>query len=522
MPSEPRFSKETDFGMINEEEEIETMSSNSKIKRRLARKAELARASRRRKKAYVQDLELKVAQLNAKVMELQQDQLGSDQSAVALALSAMTELDPPKAHLKKKVKIEPIGGNDNSMEVPELSAGPSNESSNPPTDEDTVLALSQAVNDRQQEPQKFCFKANCEGDIRRFSLQASGFTFEGLKEMLVIIYQLQPDSFTISYFDEDEDAVSITSTAELREAHRLASRFMPRRGHTSRASAEANANMADSVLKIFVSVMDSKENYGSPGMRRRRAGSGASEESSSTNAITKHRALHSDSKDVTFVQMQEVKLGLRCTVSRLWLPAHPDDTLGRLLEQFRLTTKPTPGRGSPASGAEMLSVSGQGPAVQRLSYKAKLLDLKSTVAECGIDDKSTVHVVQVENAEMVPRGSRDSFRVYVNCEENGFWIEAQVSPSVRVHLLLQSVMAHVGFLGSALKGSSVQRPVWLLYRGVRIPKHQDETLGVYDMKDGDRVDVVDNSGSGLGIRHNRVSGLMVNKTAHGVSVKTQG
>lgn len=48
----------------------EPLSSEEKIKRRLARKAELARASRRRKKAYVQDLEHRVNSLTARVAEL--------------------------------------------------------------------------------------------------------------------------------------------------------------------------------------------------------------------------------------------------------------------------------------------------------------------------------------------------------------------------------------------------------------------------------------------------------------------
>ena len=58
---------------------------------RLARKAELARQSRRRKKAYVSNLERKIEELTEKVIQLQKTKETSSQS-VAMALCAMAEL----------------------------------------------------------------------------------------------------------------------------------------------------------------------------------------------------------------------------------------------------------------------------------------------------------------------------------------------------------------------------------------------------------------------------------------------
>eukprot|EP00954_Amorphochlora_amoebiformis_P006497 509477-Amorphochlora_amoeboformis.AAC.1 len=413
MSNEYRMSKSSKGS--DPQDDDDDSANNSKIKRRLARKAELARASRRRKKAYVQDLELKVAQLNAKLMELQaQEPMASDHSAVALALSAMSEMDTSKTSRSSKappkVKEEVIEDS-KSMDT------------NIKEDVDTVLALSQAASDPSSEL-VYCIKANFNGDIRRFSLVPSNFNFEGLKEMLGGLYKLEPDTFTVSYFDEDNDAITISTTEELREAQRLAGRMSVQRRSVIRAPARAVPS-----LKLFITVIGRKKDSGdTPGTRRRRnvvnGCKGNHIDKKSRRGVNGHVSTYSPKplrfENFSFVHMQEVKLGLPCTVSRLWIPVHPTDTLGRLMEQFKRMTRPRSGRGSPSSAREMLSVNLSGPTVQRLSYRAKLLDLKSTVQECGIDDKSTLHVVQVENAEMVPRGSKDSFRVYVNCEENGY------------------------------------------------------------------------------------------------------
>eukprot|EP00471_Norrisiella_sphaerica_P012268 CAMPEP_0184497100 /NCGR_PEP_ID=MMETSP0113_2-20130426/35682_1 /TAXON_ID=91329 /ORGANISM="Norrisiella sphaerica, Strain BC52" /LENGTH=584 /DNA_ID=CAMNT_0026884065 /DNA_START=113 /DNA_END=1867 /DNA_ORIENTATION=+ len=572
-------------------------NSSSKIKRRLARKAELARASRRRKKAYVQDLEKKVAQLNAKVLELQsQDPLTSDPRAVALALSAMTELDKPKGKFKdtttnsisrgkerKNWERTPSGKNrayenkDHSRAVSSNEEGGSGleMEGDSATDEENIapdhtktlegtesegnrsLGAPSAAgtydnhenNNGQQGndfhpvgggangfggPGSHCIKANFSGDIRRFSLPPGDFTFLALREMLGVIYRLDPDTLRITYYDEDDDVVSITSTAELQEAYRLT---LPPSGNPVKPLGDPRgslASRANHVLKIFVGEKTERHQQGgggggrgvegggeapnppSPGMSRRRGRPSSSrrkkkdalklEKLEVAHKRSRHREPQEsieeegEARDMermpSFVHMQEMTLGVPCTVSRLWLPVHPQDTLGWLLEQFRRMTNSNSNAKNTNMGhlgvgrGERSQRGGGPPVVQRLSHSARLLDLKSTVEEVGLDDRSTLHVVQVERAEMVPKDSRDSFRVYVNCEENGFWIEATVSPLVRVHLLLQSVMAHLGFLTS-FKGS--HRPVSLCYKGSRIPRHSEETLAAYNMVDGDRVDVVENS-----------------------------
>ena len=65
-------------------------------------------------------------------------------------------------------------------------------------------------------------KANCSGDIRRFSLRPSEFTFAVLTDMLSGLYRLEKGSFKIRYYDEDSDVITLATTAELLEAYRLA------------------------------------------------------------------------------------------------------------------------------------------------------------------------------------------------------------------------------------------------------------------------------------------------------------
>eukprot|EP00466_Bigelowiella_natans_P021686 jgi/Bigna1/83353/fgenesh1_pg.106_\ len=701
------------------DQEPNAPEGSNKIKRRLARKAELARASRRRKKAYVQDLEMKVAQLNAKVMELQsQDPLSSDPRAVALALSAMTELDKPSAKseeqlglasstvttsvmggekrdstmvkytqeqgqkklgqqtrqqlkgggrnngVRRNSAVHGKGGTADILRATELSENHIDENSSfRSSPQDSLMVKKTSSNHLRAgatnhhhllaaSPTKsllpsYCIKANFEGDIRRFSLPATSFSFDALNDMLSTIYRLEAESFFVTYFDDDDDAVTITSTAELIEAYRLVRPVSNQSSITDSAADDDGLSpgllqpppaLPKSVLKVFVNSLHSPtkqhhhhhQQQQTDEILRRRSSSSIvgtfdpqlqqyNRIPSNSNSSRIRKKYELDLKEREFSaqnasgykgssrgllngneedeegmgnhspnrnekayinilhilvradllpppqpqsQMKEVKLGLPCTVSRLWLPVNPNDTLGRSsLSLFSLITlysnidamnNSHEARKGNNGASNLLSAASSSASIQRLSCRARLLDLKSTVRETGsacccvvliviIDGlmtnqlfmlcrwrvlkwclvgvgtvfeymlivRRTAYILSLETDlslslylylsiyKSIPQSNIEQLKKIINTpllsplpsSPSSFWIEATVSPMVRVHVLLQSVMAHVGFL--SLKGSSSQRPVWLLYKGVRIPKHQEETLEAYSMKDGDRVDVVD-------------------------------
>mmetsp|Transcript_21124 Transcript_21124/g.51693 ORF Transcript_21124/g.51693 Transcript_21124/m.51693 type:complete len:538 (-) Transcript_21124:356-1969(-) len=503
--------REDPDGNRTTDDERDNLNPANKIKRRLARKAELARASRRRKKAYVQDLEMKVAQLNARVMELQaQESISSDPRAVALALSAMTELD--KQLPSSKVSI----GNSRGGKLKKEGNGPIEEINVGTVPKRLKI---ETINSHET----YCIKSNFNGDIRRFSFRPSDFTFQSMKEMISTIYNID-QGIVVSYYDEDGDAVRITSTTELREAYRLSARVYLAPDKAPPAAVVINPSMlstkkASKVLKIFITLPEiQNEDYvgnyphANQNFRRRRQPNSTSSSANCNGGREnreKKRPLYPSQNQAdmsvrsfnkisspprsTFIQMQEVKLGAPCTVSRIWLPLIPTDTLSKLLEQFKQMTNSA---AQSKFNGEHVQPSSPCRAVQRLSHCSELLDLKATVQECALDGKSILHVVQVEIVDVVPPNSQNRFCVYINCEENGFWIEARVSSSVKVQLLLHIVLSHIGFLGSGTLD--------LLYKGDRIPKSQDDTLETYNMNDGDRVDVVYTTGSGFGVRKHHI------------------
>lgn len=430
-------------------------SSTSKIKKRLARKAELARASRRRKKAYVQDLEFKVDRLNAKIKELQnKDPSRSQQNSVALALSVMTELDKQPSSLIPNSK--PL-----ESEVREDSGYKS------------------AEGQAQTRQRDYCVKANYKGDIRRFSFAHTNFSFKELETMLQRIYTLEAQSFKVIYNDEDNDVVSITSTAELFEAYRLSARHPTRHHSLGSVSSVASVKTASPrhdafssnppVLKISVVEEGNdfrnrrRHSIGNPleasldnGNKRRKMSFGA-------DASRRTSTGSSELEGLSFMHLQEVKIGQPSScANKIWLPVQPTDTLGHVLQKYRKVTRSAPVKN------------------KHISHCARLLDLKETTAGNGLEDGARLNIVQVETTELVPQ-SKDSFNILVNCEDYGFWIRAQVSHALQVEQLLQSVLSCLGH----------DKSVSLLYQGMRIPKRPEDTLGTFEMKEGDRIDVID-------------------------------
>jgi len=69
----------------------------------------------------------------------------------------------------------------------------------------------------------FVIKAKFEEDTRRITLDQSP-SFEGLVAAMKSLFATLPSSFTIKYFDEDEDAVTISSDMELNEAIRVSAK----------------------------------------------------------------------------------------------------------------------------------------------------------------------------------------------------------------------------------------------------------------------------------------------------------
>jgi len=69
----------------------------------------------------------------------------------------------------------------------------------------------------------FVIKAKLEEDTRRITLEQAP-NFEGLVAAVKTLFTNLPSSFTIKYFDEDEDAVTISSDMELNEAIRVAAK----------------------------------------------------------------------------------------------------------------------------------------------------------------------------------------------------------------------------------------------------------------------------------------------------------
>ncbi|GAB5359878.1 hypothetical protein AAMO2058_000580100 [Amorphochlora amoebiformis] len=184
---------------------------DEKIKRRLARKAELARQSRRRKKAYVYNLECKIEELTAKVVELQ-TQKEKNSNSVALALCAMAELQDPAGIVSNDDKTF----SRTSESKQEYSTSDSDYSGTTPPPPHVGSSC-----------KGIQIKVNHMGDLRTLLFMPEEFTFDRFK--IAVYNEFYPFSRTTNkaniitwYEDDEDDPVLITSTPELWEGQRLA------------------------------------------------------------------------------------------------------------------------------------------------------------------------------------------------------------------------------------------------------------------------------------------------------------
>jgi len=91
----------------------------------------------------------------------------------------------------------------------------------------------------------FVIKVKFEEDTRRLTLEKAP-SFADLLAHLRSLFSNLPASFTIKYFDEDEDAVTISSDLEMKEAVRIAKNNMLRLQLTALPSAFGTASNASS------------------------------------------------------------------------------------------------------------------------------------------------------------------------------------------------------------------------------------------------------------------------------------
>jgi len=98
---------------------------------------------------------------------------------------------------------------------------------NHPQSSSTFLSKSRVsafINPRQGKKESSterCIKATYGGDTRRFRLNITNFNYNALLQVLKETYPTLPNSFDIKYFDEENDPINITTTAELCEAYRI-------------------------------------------------------------------------------------------------------------------------------------------------------------------------------------------------------------------------------------------------------------------------------------------------------------
>uniref|UniRef100_A0A7S3ZAS7 PB1 domain-containing protein n=2 Tax=Lotharella globosa TaxID=91324 RepID=A0A7S3ZAS7_9EUKA len=189
------------------------MSQEEKIKRRLARKAELARQSRRRKKAYVESLEMKIEELSTKVLELQGRRKDTSAS-VALALCAMAELQQAGS-----ADSHSTSDKSEAQELESISKLETESSDSGHFPQQTFLDTPAAL-------EKIELRINFVGATRSLTFLRKDLTFQSLQEAVLrefLPFEKNPATVTAWYVDEEDDPILITSTPELLEAHRLAS-----------------------------------------------------------------------------------------------------------------------------------------------------------------------------------------------------------------------------------------------------------------------------------------------------------
>jgi hypothetical protein len=206
------------------------VAPGDKLKKRLARKAELARASRRRKKAYVNDLEEKVAILTKNVEDLQR----------ANVLGIPFSPAPPvnlKFSGKNKGQLDESDSEMSESEEEDAenvkSAAEDNDFNDSPFDDNLERAIKSSFN----------------ADTRRFALIGRQFNLNSLISALKKIYTSLGPSFSITYIDEEGDKILISTTAELHEAYRLNNFHNNSNGNNEGNGFGANTN---NLLKIFI------------------------------------------------------------------------------------------------------------------------------------------------------------------------------------------------------------------------------------------------------------------------------
>lgn len=215
-------------------------SKEEKVTRRLARKAELARQSRRRKKAYVSSLEDKIEELTAKVLELQGLEEDISSNPVALALCAMTELQQSGNLGVRLTKT------DNDRHYEKLETESSDSASTPVQQSPSSPARYNIIRRVQ---------INHNGDTRTLSLGQEDFTYWQLEAL--ICDEFSPEgsrSFNMKawYIDDEEDEILITTTPELLEAWRVATAM------AARKMGRENINQRDPILLQIKIKLDPK------------------------------------------------------------------------------------------------------------------------------------------------------------------------------------------------------------------------------------------------------------------------
>jgi len=199
------------------------MSQEEKIKRRLARKAELARQSRRRKKVYVESLEKKIKELTAKIIELK-GRKKENSDSVALALCAMAELQQGggSENGTESVKSET---STESASMTKLEIGSSSAGSSETHDQ-------HPYNSNGNQGPVVRMEINNMGEKCVISIPTDQLTFANVKEaILAEFHPSKRSSFEVTmwYVDEEGDPIRVTCTPELREAHRLSTIVQPKR-----------------------------------------------------------------------------------------------------------------------------------------------------------------------------------------------------------------------------------------------------------------------------------------------------
>ena len=170
---------------------LSKMTREEKLQRRLARKAELARASRKRKKAYVESLETRVQNLESQLSIIQKHVDLSTIPGVSMTTLANTVedlMDMPGLS-GNKFSLEGLGGS----------------------------GVSPSASAHQRS-----VKATFNGECRRFVVHDSNRTYSMFLDLVRGIFENLPPSFSIKYVDDEEDEIAITSDFELLEAFRLA------------------------------------------------------------------------------------------------------------------------------------------------------------------------------------------------------------------------------------------------------------------------------------------------------------